>query len=220
MIAYKFRASTNIEFALDILLNRRLYCASWRDLNDPMEGMFAYSTRGNEPRAQQTVKGIGDAKSRYRICSLSRSFQSHLLWSHYAGGFDGLAIEIDLPDKHPDIRCVEYRGVFAFLDMDKVRDEDEAARRILFSKYKEWEYEEEVRILSGEPYFHLERPIRKIIVGPRMNQALSRTLQMVCDHEGIDFRKVSIGDEGIDADYVPPQDLDNGLFQRNRRTNC
>lgn len=208
MRAYKFRNATNIEFALDILLNKRLYCADWRDLNDPMEGMFVYSTRGREPRAQQVVKGIGDAKRRYKVCSLSRDFQSHLLWAHYAGGFDGLAIEVDLPDDDPDVRPVEYEGVFAFLDMDDVRSEDEAARRILFSKYQEWRYEQEVRILSAEPYYHLARPIRRVIVGPRMNEALFRTLYMVCEREGIVFTKVGIGDEGIDADAVRPGDIE------------
>lgn len=217
MRAYKFRASTNIEFALDIILNRRLFCADWKALNDPMEGMFAYSTHGEDPRAQQIVKGIGTAKSRYKVCSLSRSFQSHLLWAHYAGGFDGLAIEVELPDDDPDICDVAYRGVFAFLDMDQVRDEDEAARRILFSKYQEWAYEEEVRVLSDQPYYHLDQPIRRVIVGPRMNQALFRTLHMVCEREEIEFTKVGIGDEGIDADFVPPEDINRvrrGLRRR------
>lgn len=212
MRAYKFRSSTNIEFALDILLNRRLFCSDWRELNDPMEGMFVYSTDGRESHAQRVVKGIGSAKSRYKVCSLSRDFQSHLLWAHYANGFDGLAIEVDLPDDDQDVRQVEYRGVFAFLDMDQVVDEDDAARRILYSKYNEWSYEEEVRILSSENYYPLERPIRRVIAGPRMNQALFRTLHMVCDQEGIEFTKVGIGDEGIDADFVPPADL-----QRPRR---
>lgn len=207
MRAYKFRASANIEFALDILLNRRLYCADWKALNDPMEGMFAYSTRGKDPRAQQIVKGIGTAKSRYKVCSLSRDFQSHLLWSHYAGGFDGLAIEVELPDDDPDICEVEYRGVFAFLDMDEVRDEEEAARRILFSKYQEWAYEEEIRVLSNQSYYELAAPIQRVIAGPRMNQALFQTLHMVCEREGIDFTEVGIGDEGIDADPVRSVDL-------------
>jgi hypothetical protein len=212
MRAYKFRSSTNIEFALDILLNRRLFCSDWRELNDPMEGMFVYSTHGRESHAQRVVKGIGSAKSRYKVCSLSRDFQSHLLWAHYANGFDGLAIEVDLPDDNQDIRQVEYRGVFAFLDMDQVVDEDDAARRILYSKYNEWSYEEEVRILSSENYYQLERPIRRVIAGPRMNQALFQTIHMVCDKEGIEFTKVGIGDDGIDADFVPPADL-----QRRRR---
>ena len=202
MRAYKFRSSSNIEFALDILLNRRLFCSDWRSLNDPMEGLFVYSTNGLEGEAERRVKGIGEAKSRYKVCSLARDFQSHLLWAHYAGGFDGLAIEVDLPDDDASVREVEYRGVFAFLDMDRVEDEDDAARRILFSKYEAWSYEEEIRILNDEDYYQLDRPIRRVIAGPRMNQALFQTLHMVCEREAIEFNKVGIGDEGIDADPV------------------
>lgn len=208
MRAYKFRSSAQIEFALDLILNHRLYCSDWRKLNDPMEGMFVYSSGGRETDAQRIVKGIGAAKSQYKVCSLSATFQSHLLWSHYAGGFDGLAIEVDLPDDDPNVRLVEYRGVFAFLDMDRVFDEDDAARRILFSKYQEWSYEQEVRLLNWEEYYVLPSPVCRVIVGHRMNQALFRTLHMVCRQEGIEFCKVGIGDEGIDADLVEPADVD------------
>ena len=216
MRAFKFRSAQNIEFALDIIINRRLFCADWKNLNDPMEGMFAYSTSSNSQQVKRVVKGIGNEKRRYKVCSLSADFQSHLLWSHYAGGFDGLAIEVDLPDQHPDIRRVEYRGVFAFLDIDSVVDEDEAARRILFSKYQEWNYEQEIRVLSNEPFFELNRPIRRVIAGHRMNPALLETLVVLCDREGIDVCTVGIGDEGLDADRVDRSRLESA--RRFRRT--
>lgn len=202
MKAYKFRSASQIEFILDIILNRRLFCSDWRKLNDPMEGVFAFSTNGDDTEAQRRVKGIGDAKSRYKICSLSADFQSHLLWSHYAGGFDGVAIEVELPKKNPDVHRVKYRGVFEFLNMDTVFDEDTAARKILFSKYKEWKYEKEIRILSFDQYYPLIIPIRRVIAGHRMNDALFETLYLVCEREGITFCRVGIGDEGIDADEI------------------
>jgi hypothetical protein len=202
MRAYKFRSAAQIEFALDILINNRLRCSDWRTLNDPMEGMYVYAyAPGGERRAERIADAIGSAKSQYKVCSLSRTFQPHLLWSHYAGGFSGLAIEVELPPA-PNIQRVRYRGVFEFLDMDAVRDQDEAARRILFSKYKEWRYEEEVRILSPGEWYHLDRKPLRVIVGHRMNLALQSTLALVCERMGIDFRRVGIGDEGLDADSV------------------
>ncbi len=204
MRAFKFRSAAKIEFALDIILRRRLYCGDWRSMNDPMEGLFMYSTTGQVPSIQERIKGIGDAKSIYRVCSLSASFQSHLLWAHYANGFDGLVIEVELPNNDPNVRRLDYRGVFAFLDMDQVLTEDEAARTILFSKYQEWSYEEEIRILSNQTYYN-DIAVRRVIAGHRMNEALFDTLEMVCEREGIQFCKVGIGDEGIDADRVPPR---------------
>lgn len=208
MKAYKFRSSAQIAYALDIILNRRLHCSDWHRLNDPMEGMFVYSTHGPEPEAQRRVKGIGEAKRQYKVCSLAGAFQSHLLWSHYAGGFDGLAIEIDLPDDDYRVRKVEYRGVFAFLDMDRVRDETEAAQRILYSKYRDWEYEQEVRILNETEWYGFERPVSRVIAGTRMPLALSETLSIVCERQNIQLCEVGIGDEGIDADAVFPMDLE------------
>lgn len=208
MKAYKFRSSSNIEFALDIIVNRRLYCADWRRLNDPMEGLFKYSST-HESTAEQRVKGIGEAKSQYKVCSLSADFQSHLLWSHYAGGFDGLAIEVDLPDdSHSNIRPLEDRDVFAFLDMDTIADERTAAEKILFSKYREWEYEKEIRILNHSEWYHLDRRVPRIIVGHRMKDVLVDTLAIVCDREGIELCKVQIGDSGIGVERLacrPPR---------------
>ena len=206
MRAYKFRSAKSLKFALDIIQEKRLFCADWRSLNDPMEGIFAYSTHGKDTKAERLVKGIGEAKSRYKVCSLAADFQSHLMWAHYADGFSGLAIEVDLPDDDPRVRSVEYRGVFAFLNMDQVVDEDDAARRILFSKYQEWSYEKEIRIITPDEYYFLSQPVRRIIVGPRMDKTTFKKLYLVCGRENIEFCKVGIGDEGIDPDRVWPDD--------------
>lgn len=216
MLAYKFRSPAAIEFALDIVLNERLHCADWRELNDPVEGIFAYSYGpGEEESASRLVRAIGKSKSVYRVCSLSRSFQSHLLWAHYADGFHGLAIEVELPDNDPDVRPVRYRGVFDMLNIAEVSVPDHTARRILFSKYDEWEYEDEIRILHTEPFYEIPGGVRRVIVGHRMKPALSDTLQLVCDRLGIPFSRVGIGDEGLDADYVPP--LNEARFRRRRK---
>lgn len=210
MRAYKFRSASQIEFVFDILLKRRLYCADWRRLNDPMEGMFASVHREAErPYVQQVVMGIRDAKRRYKVASLAGTFDCHLLWAHYAGGFDGVAIELDLPDNDPMVRPVLYRGVFSSVDIDNLNTEDEAAQAVLFSKYREWSYEQEIRILHDQDYFPLHAPVRRVIAGHRMGEALFDALHLVCDKLGIEVRRAGIGDEGIDADQVKPPRLKN-----------
>lgn len=37
---YKYRSLSNLRYFLDILINKRLYMASYSELNDPMEGAF------------------------------------------------------------------------------------------------------------------------------------------------------------------------------------
>src|SRR5574340_457343 len=205
--AYKFRAASQIPFALDIIFNNRLYCSDWRNLNDPMEGMFAYSYRSTDERDyKKEVDEIVRHKKRLKVCSLSKTFDCHLLWAHYASGFDGLAIEVDLPENSPFVRNVEYRGVFGSVSFDGPVYPDQAAEQILSSKYHEWKYEQEVRILQEDEWYQLEKPVSRVIAGHRMNPALFEALRIICDHTKIGFRTPGVGDEGIDADYVPPLD--------------
>lgn len=206
MKAYKFRASNQIDYAFDIIINQRLYCADWQNLNDPMEGIYSYthSLKSDTKIIEEKVRGIRDSKRKYKICSLSSTFNSHLLWAHYAGGFNGVAIEVDLPDDDQNIQKVEMRGVFGFVDIDNVENEEDAARKILFSKYNEWEYEKEIRILSESPWYKLDKPIQRVIAGQRMSKALFDVLNITCTKLGITLNRVGIGDDGIDADYVKP----------------
>ena len=114
MRAYKFKGAAQADHIFDILLNKRLYCAPWHVLNDPMEGTFAYSYRGDgEAKSAKDLAGaVSKALKSLRVCSLSATFDSHLLWAHYATGFNGVAIEVELPEASPDIQRVTYRGVF------------------------------------------------------------------------------------------------------------
>lgn len=56
-------------------MNKRLFCAEWIKPNDPMEGMFAYST-GTKPQSDITkrVMEITNAKAKYKVCSLSSTY--------------------------------------------------------------------------------------------------------------------------------------------------
>ena len=40
MILFKFKSLGTLDHVLDILLNDRLYCAPYSNLNDPFEGQF------------------------------------------------------------------------------------------------------------------------------------------------------------------------------------
>ena len=205
MKAYKFRGADQIPFALDVMFNNRLYCADWTKLNDPVEGMFVYSYAsdgGNDYKKE--VGQIIEEKKRLKVCSLSRTFDCHLLWSHYASGFSGLAIEVELPDDHPEVKVVDYRGVFAFVSMEEHCSASEIADRILASKYSEWSYEQEVRILRQGEWFQLPSPVSRVICGHRMNPALFDALRIICERKEIVINRIDIGDEGLDADHVPP----------------
>lgn len=219
MRVYKFRSSSQLPFALDIIFNNRLYCADWRTLNDPMEGMFVYSYQSTDERdSTEEVAEIVRHKKQLRVCSLSGTFDCHLLWAHYASGFDGLAIEVELPERSPVIRKVEYRGVFGYVSIGGSLTPSQAAEQVLSSKYREWEYEKEVRVLQREEWYQLEIPVKRVIAGHRMNPALFEALRIICERRNIVLNRTGIGDEGIDADYVPPlSDRDAAPKKRSHR---
>lgn len=214
MRAYKFRSASQFAFVLDIILNRRLFCSDWRQQNDPMEGMFAYSYgSADEEDLSNRVAQIITQKKRLKICSLSKTFDSHLMWAHYAGGFDGVAIEVNLPEDNPYVKEVRYRGVFESVSLSAQRPPEAVANQILSSKYDAWEYEKEVRILQHDSYFHLRDPVSRVIAGHRMPPALFEGLHIICSSLGIELCRTGIGDEGIDADQVEtPRKL--GLTKR------
>ena len=204
MRAYKFKSATQIAHALDIVFNQRLYCSDWSKLNDPMEGVFGYGRHTtDETDYSSRLDEIQIEKKRLKICALSKSYDCHLMWAHYAEGFSGVALEVDLPDDAPEIKEVAYGGVFAYVDLAKGEVSYDVARQILSSKYKEWEYEQEVRVITDSEWYLLQSPVRRLICGNRMNPSLFESLRIICDYKKIEINRVGIGDEGIDLDSVP-----------------
>jgi hypothetical protein len=170
-----------------------------------MEGAFVYSYRTtNERDYSAHVAEIIRQKRRLLVCSLSTTFDCQLLWAHYASGFKGLAVEVELPDESPFIRMVNYRGVFAYTSFDQPMNAEVLAGQILSSKYKEWAYEKEVRILQSDQWHQLSTPVKRVIAGHRIDPAVFEMLRIICENRNITLNRTGIGDEGIDADYVPP----------------
>jgi hypothetical protein len=200
MKAYKFRGADQIPFALDIVFNQRLYCSDWASLNDPGEGLFVCSGDSNSDSSyEKRVEKIISEKKRLKVCSLSLTFDCHLLWSHYASGFSGLAIEMDLPDQSPVVRVVKYRGVFAEVTDEDGPEPSETADLILSSKYHEWAYEKEVRILQQQEWFTLDYPITRIICGHRMDDSMLEAFKVISKSRNIRISGLRITDGGLIA---------------------
>ncbi|HOD12369.1 MAG TPA: DUF2971 domain-containing protein [Candidatus Omnitrophota bacterium] len=116
MKLYKYKSLSNLGHVYDILLNKRLYCASIDKLNDPFEGMFSLryltgikrekSPAGSLVRGEYESSSSSDPKAEKintlvknkRICCLSEKNDDVLLWAHYADSCAGIAIEIEVPD--------------------------------------------------------------------------------------------------------------------------
>jgi hypothetical protein len=81
------------------------------------------------------------------------------------------------------------------------------ARKALVQKWRDWQHEEEVRIITKSEFYPLVRPISRVIVGARTDSALVSALCLVCSHFGIPVERAVLADWGIYAIGVQPMNL-------------
>uniref|UniRef100_B8HQV6 DUF2971 domain-containing protein n=1 Tax=Cyanothece sp. (strain PCC 7425 / ATCC 29141) TaxID=395961 RepID=B8HQV6_CYAP4 len=157
-VLYKYRGLTNIQYALDIFINQRMFAAEFKKLNDPMEGIYLY-----EPGklSKENARKIYDQKSIYRILSLSEEYNNMLMWSYYAEGHSGIVVGVTVSEPDLQVRRVEYVNDLS-MDIDDGYDGD-VAIEILSKKLKIWEHEKEHRVFSREKYIKVE--IKELIFG-------------------------------------------------------
>ena len=154
---YKYRSLENLGRILDILLHERLYAANFKNLNDPMEGHYRYSTDVNKELRTQIL----DERNRTLICSLSKKKDIGLMWTHYANENKGCCIELQVTSPSWTMIEVDYK--------DKLPNITNV-KEILSVKGNVWSYEEEVRFIKTlndnvtiHPY--LEITISKVYIG-------------------------------------------------------
>ncbi|WP_161624186.1 DUF2971 domain-containing protein [Vibrio owensii] len=188
MILYKYRALNSIEFTLDILLNERLYCASYKELNDPFEGQLfdahpkivpIFDKSNNEflafkqlPEGQtkrqklSSIDDLGHISKGYKICSLSKSPSDVKMWSLYADSHRGIAIELEIEDSIvSEVKYVDSLPIAMNTLLTR-----ESAEQIFSRKTKDWDYEREYRIITTEQYFPVKSKIRRILLGVRVSE--------------------------------------------------
>ena len=100
MMFYKYMSLEKFERFIDVLINKRLYAACYRDLNDPFEGSFNWRDF-DRAKKDEIYSTIHNAK----ICSLVDATteevpQRRLMWSHYANAHKGCCLKVSIvPNK-------------------------------------------------------------------------------------------------------------------------
>ena len=178
MKAYKYRSLNSFEHVADIFCNNRFYAAQFFDLNDPMEGMFEYE----EGTKKEYLEQIKEGKRKLRICSFSKDFRNLLLWSHYADGFKGICIEVELNDEWPEYEIVEvnyepYKPIFT---NDHERYIGYWPNLILREKNEAWRHEQEIRVLTNNTYVSSRAvEINSVLLGARIPKSIKKALKRI-----------------------------------------
>jgi len=162
---YKYRSLDNFKFFADIILNERLFVASYFDMNDPMEGHYLYRTH---ELTDEIVRAIKGEKEKLKICSLSRVNNNGLMWAHYADGHKGVAIGVEIDSEQYDIRPVIYDGLSTVIN-NRNDSLQETAKKILCHKLDFWTYEEEERVFSTGGTKFINLTVKEIYLGCKMS---------------------------------------------------
>jgi hypothetical protein len=170
--AFKYRALSNFENIADIFCNNRFYAARYSELNDPMEGLIKYEDDVN----QGDIAQANERKENIRICSFSKSFDNLLLWAHYADGFKGICIEVELNTSLAHPFEVSYQDGFT-VGNDILKVTKNLQFSALLVKNKVWRYEKEIRVLTKNEYvcFPVVK-IKSVLLGIRTPDAIKEII--------------------------------------------
>ena len=181
----------NEENGLDDIKKRRLKIATFSELNDPFELFSIELSNPSLRRAFNVLKR--ELSSKRGILCFSRNWHNPVLWSHYADKHRGICLGFDLPDDK--VESISYSGkrllaqIDSFVSPSNV-DSLNLMKKLLFTKYEHWKYEEEVRgfvtleeqDIETKLYFSEfseELKLREVIVGACSNisqQTLTESL--------------------------------------------
>lgn len=138
MRVYKFLNST---FALKSLSEKRLKISTLDDLNDPFELIpYDLSNRTHRIAVQMTRETM--SRGHGMLC-FSADWRDPVLWAHYADKHRGVCIGFEIRDEvAKKVAYVSER--LPFPESPEMKDSE----AMLFTKYANWAYEEEIRVFA------------------------------------------------------------------------
>ncbi len=197
---YKF---CKTEHAVRNLEARRIKISEIFELNDPFE-LLAADLRDESFRTNLETFKAQFGKERGLVC-FSKCWDNPLLWGHYADKHSGMALGFDVPTDN--LFEVKYKRDRVYvLDRTKVREKDlkELLDRLISTKYVDWQYEAEYRMIEaldetkkeGDNYFvdfSNDLQLREVIIGLKCELSTSRVKQLL----GKDLAEVQVIKAGM-----------------------
>lgn len=210
---YKYRGDD--DFSEKIFIDRTLWFSHPDEFNDPFDCWSniqyinkgdLYNTLVQEKDYEETIKdqikqgcdkwdknnqkqSIDTIINKLGICCFSNTYTSILMWSHYAKYHRGFCIEFDIL-ADPDLFCVALPVNYVKIMPEFLHTEfKKIISNVIQPKYKDWEYEKEVRIIkpqseiekNGSQAFSFKpESIRRIIFGCKAQKETIEKYMEVC----------------------------------------
>ena len=196
-----------MDYALDIILNERLYCPEYSKLNDPFEGLFNRLLPGSFgsgfsngfSTSNKTISNVDEllADSRHtRVCSLSSDLNDVRLWSHYADSHRGIAIELDFTNHVDDVSEVKYKKELPTM-LGGLFELGTSPKDILTIKTDHWEHESEYRIIHNTQSYYAIDMVKAIYCGIDISDMHKNTLLNIALAFHIDMYETTIDTEEL-----------------------
>jgi hypothetical protein len=199
MRAYHLLSS---EHALSDIALQRMKIATVGDLNDPFE--FLSLSLGLEPVRKGFTEWKRELSKDNGLLCFSRKWENPVLWSHYGAKHTGMALGFDIEDS--SVESVDYVNERIGLPVvqDSLGFDEPFMRRLLRTKFKHWEYEDEARVFVRLDHQTIERglyfydfcgaiALREVILGPLCEIPIQAVCSMVGSlYEGVDVIKAEL----------------------------
>lgn len=205
---YRYRSLQELDRELEAIEDGYLFCAAYRTLNDPMEGLFSSSQHLRESTNYRSIReSIRDNKSQIGMCSFSEVRNHELMWAHYADQFKGICIAYSfskllksLPKDVSFVRMFYNETVPTIHRTNK--DPSQLAKMVLSYKNYRWLYEREWRMFAplGKAYYRDTACVALVYLGSRIkdgdwNRVSSRLKQLKIKTRDMTIDKYSISFE-------------------------
>lgn len=206
---YRYRSLREFDREMEAIEQSYIFCADFKSLNDPMEGLYSSSQNLRESDDYRAVRqSIADNKSDIGLCSFSEVRNHELMWAHYADQFKGICISYSLskllkalPDEITFVRMF-YNETEPTIHPSH-RDHGQVAKMIFSYKNYRWLYEREWRMFAslGKGFYRDTECVTRVYLGSRIkdshrNKIIRRLKQLKIKTSQMKIDKYSISFEG------------------------
>ncbi len=200
-----------IDRELDAIEQHYVFCPTYPEMNDPMEGLYASTQRVREKSDYQDfVRDVQMEKLNIGIASFCEVWENELMWAHYADGFRGICVAYSvsklmnaLDDGHSLARIAYGDRPFS-MSLAGRRNQDERAKAILSTKNLMWTYEREWRLFAPTRGRAEHGPgvVRRVYLGARMDPADKRLITGRLLDMNMEVRRTRV--DGYTVERLPP----------------
>lgn len=174
---------TSEEYAIGNIALGRMKVARFSDLNDPFELMAANFRERHVRKIVRNFKNAYDSHT--GLLCFSADWLNPVLWSHYGAKHRGVCLGFNLQrSRAQTVRYEHERLLLKINESGEPTDLDPELRDLLLStKFRHWEYEQEVRVFlpldqaqqEGALHFYPfneDLQLAEVILGPQCTLSL------------------------------------------------